>query len=240
MNFLHWAFIYLFFQAQILSPILFTPAPAGTSAITFVNHGANQSTNATTASVTVDCSATPTGTAANKYIIGVAAANAESATVGDGGTDTFTLRNHHTDANSGAHSATWEASGVTGASRTFTVTATFPSMFVVCVHYPSSGTFDQAVGANNLGSAPVACGTLTPSVSNELLVEVLAVSYNAVPSPTFGSGFTVLDSFAIVNGVAYAGIDGYKIKTNSSAESPIYNQSGGTGFGACDLTSWEP
>lgn len=184
---------------------------------------------ATSGSVSCAC------TGANFYVVQVASNTADTATVSDGGTDTFTRIVTHSDATSGGKSATWVAANVTGATRTFTVTATFMSFEVACF---SNLTSSPAVGNSGTsdiisGGAAFACGSLAAGGTNNLILSGLLWSNTTIVS-TVDSSFTIIDAVPFAGGVNYGGALAYKI--TSSTENPNYTD--GAGSGSCDMSSW--
>lgn len=119
----------------------------------------------------------------------------------------------------------WKRSPITGASHTFSVSATgtYPAIAVVALSGSAASPFDAENGVKAPGSSnTIATGSVSPTEDNEILL----AGYSGYSSAITGidSGFTILDTLTynghhLVTGLAY------KIQTTKSAENPTWSLS---------------
>jgi hypothetical protein len=106
------------------------------------------------------------------------------------------------------------------ASHTFSVAGggTYPAIMVQ--GWPSGSEFDQENGTIGVGGTQMNTGSVTPSVSNELIVTVLGVDVER-GAASIDSGFTISADLDYTSGVNMGGALAYKV--TSSVSNPLWS-----------------
>ncbi len=113
----------------------------------------------------------------------------------------------------------------TSATHTFTenTASNFSSVFAAAFKGSALNTFDQQVGNTSNPSTTVQLGSITPTITNELLITLL--SYNGTGATvSIDSGFTITDSVDFLVSNHYGGSLAYLIQGGASSVNPTWTR----------------
>jgi hypothetical protein len=113
-----------------------------------------------------------------------------------------------------------------GTGHTFSVAGASSFSSIAVQAWSGITAFDKEVAGNFSHATSVTSNSLTPAESNELIIVGGGASVGSNVLCTIDSSFTISDQHDTIGGQSFCILMAYKIKSDSSAESPTISLSG--------------
>ena len=223
---------------KLFSVLLLFCALSARAAITLVAHGGAAVSGGTATTSALNC----TGASLLVVVATDFSVASTSDTISDStGLNTWNTNTGNYDLAAGTENMTiWylASSPHVSASQTFSATGgSFTAISASC--WAGTSSFDGKSGAGAAvvsGSQP---GSITPAVANEVFITGVGYCCNTISGLSIGSSFSTMDAVAVVGGNNIGLATAYKIKTNSTAENPVWTDSQ-TDAGVITMATFKP
>jgi|SRR6185503_9919430 len=227
-------------QAQMVQAILMAPTPAaGGGAITKVCSGEATGSGAGSSITTTDANCT----GAN-FFWACVASNTTNPTVSDDSSNSYTGLTQKTDIITAANArCSFAANASTSSTFQVSTTSDFPYLcYIGFANVKTASPKDGETGLNDAVGSPsttISSGSITPSETDEVMLDFISSFDAGAQVWSIDSGYTVEQQATSGSGVNYGGACAYKIKTDTAAENPAWDPTAFSMTGAVSHSSYK-